>query len=60
MLIWVNEIICNQMVLKLFADGFFYQFAYCIEQDNGLKRFGRVIGNFVRFRDNNGQQCFEM
>jgi len=54
-MIWVNEVIYNQVVLKFFADGFFYQFSQHVEQENRAKRLGRVIGNFVWFRDNDGQ-----
>jgi len=48
------------MILQLFADGFFYQFSHCVEQDNRGKRPKRVIGSFVWFRNNNEQQHFEI
>jgi len=59
-LIWVNKVICNQVVLQSFADGFFYQFFYYVEQENRAKRLGRVIGGFVWFKNNDEQQHFEM
>jgi len=56
----MNEIQSNALLLKSFANNFLNKFLQGIKKDSGLEHLGRVIYQFVMFRNDDLQEILEI
>ena len=56
----VNEIVFDNVELKLFSDHLFNEFANSVEEDNRVEEFRTVVSRLVWLRDDNCGRVFEV